>query len=69
MYLDLPALSGEDAWELFRHRVSPACGLRSAAKLVAILLKQSKGLPGRFDVAVRAAIAAGLLQGNLAQAV
>ena len=66
--LTLSALSGKDAWELFHHRVSPACDLRSAAKLVAILLKQSDGSPGRFDTAVKAAIAAGLLQGNPAQA-
>lgn len=66
--LALSALSEEDAWELFLHRVSPACGLRSAPKLVATLLKQSDGSPGRFDTAVKAAIAAGLLQGNPAQA-
>ena len=66
--LALPALSEQDAWELFHHRVSPTCSLRSAAKLVASLLKQSEGLPGRFDAAVRAAIAAGLLQGIPAQA-
>ncbi len=62
--LSLPAVSKENAWELFRHRVSPACGSRSAARLVATLLKQSEGLPGRFDAAVREAIAAVLLQGN-----
>lgn len=66
--LALPALSEQDAWELFHHRVSPACGLRSAAKLVTSLLKQSEGLPGRFDAAVKAAIGAGLLQGVPAQA-
>ena len=68
MCLALPALSEEDAWGLFHHRVSLAPGLGSAAKLVTILLEQSEGLPGRFDAAVRAAIAAGLLQGNPAQA-
>ena len=66
-YLALPALSEQDAWELFHRRVSSSGGLRSAAKLVATLLKQSEGLPGRFDAAVRAAIAAGLLQGIPAQ--
>jgi len=66
--LALPALSEQDAWELFHHRVSPTCGLHSAAKLVTSLLKQSEGLPGRFDAAVRAAINAGLLQGVPAQA-
>ena len=66
--LALSALSEEDAWGLFYHRVSPACGLRSAAKLVATLLEQSDGSPGRFDTAVKAAVAAGLLQGNSAQA-
>ena len=66
--LVLSALSEEDAWELFHHRVSSACGLRSAAKLVAALLKQSEGSPGRFDTAVKAAIAAGLLQGHPVQA-
>ena len=66
--LTLPALSEQDAWELFHHRVSSSCSLRSTAKLVATLLKQSEGLPGRFDAAVKAAIAAGLLQGIPAQA-
>ncbi len=66
--LALPALSLEDAWDLFHHRVNPVPGLRSAAKLVTTLLERSEGLPGRFDAAVRAAIAAGLLQGNPAQA-
>ena len=66
--LALSALSMEDAWDLFRHRVNPGPGLRSAAKLVATLLKQSAGVPGRFDAAVKAAIAAGLLPGNPAQA-
>lgn len=61
--LTLPALSEQDAWELFQHRVSSTFGPRSAAKLVPTLLKQSGGLPGRFDAALRAAIAAGLLQG------
>lgn len=65
--LTLPALSEQDAWELFHHRVSSTYGLRSAAKLVATLLEQSEGLPGRFDAAVRAAVAAGLLQGVPAQ--
>ena len=68
VYLTLPTLSEQDAWELFHHRVSSSCSLRSTAKLVGTLLKQSKGLPGRFDAAVRAAIAAGLLQGIPAQA-
>ncbi len=66
--LALPALSEEDAWELFHRRVSATCGLRSTAKLVTALLKQSEGLPGRFDAMVKAAIAAGLLQGIPAQA-
>ena len=67
-YLALPALSEQDAWELFHHRVSSSGSLRSTAKLVAALLSQSEGLPGRFDAAVRAAIDAGLLQGIPAQA-
>ena len=66
--LALPALSEQDAWELFYHRVSSSGDLRSAAKLVATLLKQSEGLPGRFDAAITAAVAAGLLQGVPAQA-
>ncbi len=66
--LTLPALSEQDAWELFHCRVSSHCSSRSTAKLVATLLEQSEGLPGRFDAAVRAAIAAGLLQGIPAQA-
>ena len=66
--LALPALTEQDAWELFHHRVSATCGLRSAAKLVTALLKQSDGLPGRFDAAVKAAVAAGLLQGIPARA-
>lgn len=61
--LTLPALSEQDAWELFHHRVSSTYSLRSTAKLVATFLKQSDGVPGRFDAAVKAAIAAGLLQG------
>ena len=61
--LTLPPLSEQDAWELFQHRVSSTFDARSAAKLVPSLLKQSGGLPGRFDAALRAAIAAGLLQG------
>lgn len=61
--LTLPALSEQDAWELFQYRVSSTSGSRSAAKLVAALLRQSGGLPGRLDAALRAAIAAGLLQG------
>lgn len=66
--LTLPALSEQDAWELFHHRVGSTRGLRSAAKLVVTLLGQSEGLPGRFDAAVRAAVAAGLLQGVPARA-
>lgn len=61
--LTLPAMSEQDAWQLFQHRVSATPGSRSAAKLVSALLKQSGGVPGRFDAAVQAAIAAGLLQG------
>lgn len=64
----LAGLSEQDAWDLFHHRVNSTSGLRSAARLVTTLLKQSEGLPGRFDAAVRAAIAAGLLQGIPAQA-
>lgn len=66
--LTLPALSEQDAWELFHHRVNSAYGLRPAAKLVTALLEQSDGLPGRFDAAVRAAVAVGLLQGVEGQA-
>jgi len=66
--LALPTFSEQDAWELFHHRVNSTCDLRLAAKLVPTLLKQSDGLPGRFDAAVRAAIAASLLQGIPAQA-
>ena len=49
--LALPALSEQDAWELFHYRINSGCGLRSAAKLVAALLEQSDGSPGRFDAA------------------
>ncbi len=66
--LTLPALSEHDAWELFHRRVSPSCGLRPAAKLVAALLTRSEGSPGRFDAAVKAAVAADLLQGIAVQA-
>lgn len=66
--LTLPTLSEQDAWELFHHRVSSASGMRSAPRLVATLLQQSGGLPGRFDAALRSAIAAGLLKGTSAQA-
>jgi len=65
--LTLPALSEQDAWELFRIRVSPTNVLRPAARLVSTLLKQSSGLPGRFDTALKMAVAAGLLQGVTAQ--
>ena len=66
--LALQALLEQDAWELFHHWVSSNRSLRSTAKLVATLLEQTGGLPGRFDAAVKAAIAAGLLQGIPAQA-
>lgn len=66
--LALPALSKQDAWELFHHRVSSMGRLHPTAKLIASLLEQSGGLPGRFDAAVRAAVAAGLLQGVPIQA-
>lgn len=66
--LALSASLEEGAWELFQHRVRPACGTRSNGKRVATLLNQSEGLPGRFDAAVRTAIDAGLLQGNPALA-
>lgn len=66
--LALSPLLEQDAWELFHHRVNPARGLHPAAKLVSTLLKQSEGMPGRFDAAVKAAVAAGLLQGVRPQA-
>ncbi len=66
--LTLSALSEQDAWELFHHRVSSAHGMRSAPRLVATLLQQSGGLPGRFDAALQTAVAAGLLKGTSAQA-
>lgn len=61
--LTLPALSEQDAWELFHHRVVSGYGVRSAPKLVAALLQQSGGLPGRLDAALGTAVAAGLLKG------
>lgn len=66
--LTLAALSEHDAWELFRRRVSSASGMRSGPRLVATLLQQSGGLPGRFDAALQLAVAAGLLKGVPAQA-
>lgn len=66
--LTLTAMSEQDAWELFHHRVSPAYGVRSASRLVGALLQQSGGLPGRFDAALQSAIGAGLLKGVPAQA-
>ncbi len=65
--LTLPAMSERDAWELFRYRVVSGFGRRSAPKLVAALLLQSGGRPGRFDAALRKAVAAGLLKGAPAQ--
>jgi len=59
----LSPLSEQDAWELFYHRVSSAHALRSARRLVATLLERSGGLPGRFDEALRMAVATGLLKG------
>ncbi len=59
----LSALSEQDAWELFYHRISSVHALRSARRLVATLLERSGGLPGRFDEALRMAVAAGLLKG------
>lgn len=66
--LTLPAMTEQDAWELFHHRVSPTYGVRSAPRLVSTLLRQSDGLPGRFDAALRSAVGAGLLKGVPAQA-
>lgn len=66
--LALPALSEQDAWELFHRRVSSTASRRSTTKLIATLLEQSQGLPGRFDAVVGAAVAAGLLQGIPVQA-
>lgn len=62
--LTLPALSEQDAWELFRYRVVSSDAVRSAPKLVAALLQQSGGLPGRIDAALGTAVAAGLLEGT-----
>ncbi len=64
----LPAMSEQDAWELFHHRVSLAYGVRSAPRLVMALLQQSNGVPGRFDAALQSAVGAGLLKGVPAQA-
>lgn len=61
--LTLPPLSEQDAWDLFHHRISSACPLRSARRVVADLLERSEGLPGRFDEVLKAAVASGLLQG------
>ena len=67
--LTLPPLSERDAWELFQYRVVSGYGVRSGPRLVAALLQQSEGLPGRFDAAVLMAVSAGLLKGAPAHTV
>lgn len=66
--INLPGLSEADAWELFAHRVSAAHAMPSAPRLVSALMELSGGMPGRFDAAVRQAVAAGMLTGTAGRA-
>ena len=63
VHLMLSALSEQDAWELFHRRVSSVRGQRSVRRIIMMLLERCDGVPGRFDQAVQAAVADGLLQG------
>ena len=65
VHLVLAPLSEQDAWSLFHHRVSPAHAPRSVRRVVMMLLERSGGVPGRFDQALQAAVAGGLLEGTL----
>ncbi len=65
VHLVLAPLSEQDAWSLFHHRVSPAHTPRSVRRVVMMLLERSGGVPGRFDQALQAAVAGGLLEGAL----
>ncbi len=58
----LPPLSEQDAWDLFHHRVNSIYRQQSARRIVLMLLERSGGLPGRFDQALHAAVAGGLLE-------
>lgn len=62
VHIVLPPLSEQDAWDLFHHRVSSIYGQKSVRRLVLMLLECSGGLPGRFDQALHAAVAGGLLE-------
>jgi len=65
VHLVLAPLSEQDAWSLFHHRVSPVHAPGSMRRLVKMLLERSGGVPGRFDQALQAAVADGLLEGAL----
>jgi len=65
VHLVLAPLSEQDAWSLFHHRVSPVHASRSMRRVVMMLLERSGGVPSRFDQALQAAVAGGLLQGAL----
>lgn len=58
----LPPLSEQDAWDLFHHRVSSIYGQQTVRRMVLMLLECSGGMPGRFDQALHAAVAGGLLE-------
>ena len=63
VHLVLSPLSEQDAWELFHRRVSSVGGTRSVRRIIMMLLERCDGMPGRFDQALKAAVADGLLQG------
>ena len=62
VHIVVPPLSEQDAWDLFHRRVSPAYGPRPVRRIVSMLLECSGGVPGRFDQALHAAVAGGLLE-------
>ncbi len=63
VHLVLPPLTEQDAWDLFRRRVGSIYAQQSIRRVVMMLLERCGGMPGRFDEALRAAVAGGLLEG------
>ena len=63
VHLVLPPLSEQDAWDLFHRRVGSIYAQQSIRRMVMMLLERCGGTPGRFDEALRAAVAGGLLEG------
>lgn len=62
VHMVLPPLSEQDAWDLFHYRVNSIYRQQSVRRMVLMLLQRSGGLPGRFDQALSAAVAGGLLE-------